>query len=426
MNSTYLAQTLGLASAAILATTGPASAQQAPPPPRPSQASRQAPAQRPTMMPRIPSLPVGASQPGGPLPGLTQTELANFGAGLDEFENAETPAGGLGPIFNDVSCVSCHNAGGTGGGSTVNVTRFGLRDANGFDPLEDLGGSLLQRQAIAPGAREIVPGQANVIAMRQSTPLFGLGLIEAIPDAAILENAKRPPVNGIRGRANQITDVVSGQVRTGRFGWKAQQATILAFSADAYVNEMGVTNRFFSKENAPNGDPDLLAKFDAVADPEDTVDPATGKADIDASADFMRFLAPPQPLPLSPSAIAGRGLFTSALTDCAVCHKPSMTTGPSPVAALSKKPVNLYSDLLVHDMGSLGDGITQGNVRGNEMRTAPLWGLRLSAPYLHDGRAPGIDAAIRAHDGEAAVSREKYLRLSPVQRQQMIDFLRSL
>jgi CxxC motif-containing protein (DUF1111 family) len=360
------------------------------------------------------------------LPGLTKTELANFGAGLDEFENAETPAGGLGPIFNDVSCVSCHNAGGTGGGSPVNVTRFGLRDANGFDPLDDLGGSLLQRQAIAPGAREIVPGQANVIAMRQSTPLFGLGLIEAIPDAAILANANRPPVNGIRGRANQITDVVSGQVRTGRFGWKAQQATILAFSADAYVNEMGVTNRFFPTENAPNGDPDVLAKFDSVADPEDEVDPATGKADIDASADFMRFLAPPQPLPLSPSATAGRGLFTGGLTDCAVCHKPSMTTGPSPVAALSKKTVNLYSDLLVHDMGRLGDGITQGTVTGNEMRTAPLWGLRLSAPYLHDGRAPSIDAAIRAHDGEAAGSREKYLRLSPTQRQQLIDFLRSL
>jgi CxxC motif-containing protein (DUF1111 family) len=421
MKPNDLASATGLAACLLVALMGSSSAA-----PRPTPPPTKMPSKRPTMMPRVPSLPPGAPQLGGPLPGLTKTELAAFGAGLDEFEHAEDAAGGLGPIFNHVSCVSCHNAGGTGGGSSVVVTRFGQLGANGFDPLESLGGSLLQSQAIVPAAQEVVPAQANVTAFRQSTPVFGLGLIEAIPDEAILHQANRPPINGIRGRANQVRDVVSGATRIGRFGWKAQQATVLAFSADAYLNEMGITNRFFPLENAPNGDQQLLAATDTIADPEDTTDPATGKADIDAAADFMRFLAPPLPLPPTPSSTAGRALFTSPLTDCAVCHTPTFMTGPNPVTALSRKPVNLYSDLLVHQMGSLGDGITQGTVTGKEMRTAPLWGLRLSAPYLHDGRAPSIDAAIRAHDGEAAGSRDKYLRLLPIQRQQLMDFLRSL
>ena len=237
-------------------------------------------AQRPRPIPRIISTPSGPTQPGDPLLGLTASELSSFGAGLDEFENVENSEGGLGPIFNNNSCVACHNAGGTGGGSPILVTRFGRDTAGKFDSLEALGGSLLQDHAIDPAVQEVIPAEANVTADRQSTPLFGLGLIEAIPDSTILQNAKRPSIDGIRGRAAMITDIATGRERVGRFGWKNQQATLLSFAGDAYLNEMGITNRLFPHENAPNGNFALLATYDTVADPEDTTDPVTGKAGI--------------------------------------------------------------------------------------------------------------------------------------------------
>jgi CxxC motif-containing protein (DUF1111 family) len=320
--------------------------------------------------------------------------------------------------------VACHNGPATGGSSPVFVTRFGAFINGVFDPLADLGGSLRQERAIAPPALEVVPPQANVVARRESTPLFGLGLIDAIPDATILRGVRVAPVNGVKGKAAIITDVASGDQRVGRFGWKAQQATVLAFAGDAYLNEMGITNRFFPTENAPNGNLALLAQFDKVADPEDTVDPATGKSDVDKVADFMELLGPPPPLPLSPAAAQGRNVFNQV--NCNLCHTPTMMTGANAVAALSNKPVNLYSDLLLHDMGSLGDGIVQSAAGAREMKTAPLWGLRASAPYLHDGRAPNVDAAIRAHDGEAKASRDQYNALSATARQQLLDFLLSL
>jgi CxxC motif-containing protein (DUF1111 family) len=384
----------------------------------------QSPSQRFKPAPRMATHANPAPVLGDPLPGLTPAQLLQFTEGLDEFEHEEDAAGGLGPIFNNISCVACHNSGGTGGASAILVTRFGRMENGIFDPLEALGGSLLQDNAIDDSILEMVPMAANVTASRQSTPLFGLGLIEAIPDEVILRNAMRPPVDGIRGRAAKITDVASGKIRVGRFGWKCQQADLLTFAGDAYLNEMGVTSRLFPEENAPNGDLAKLAVFDLVEDPEDTVDPATGRSDIDAAASFMRFLAPPQPLPMTASAQQGRLLFSQL--NCAVCHLPSMTTARSNVAALSHKQVNLYSDLLLHDMGSLGDGIVQADAGARELRTTPLWGLRASAPYLHDGRAPSIDAAIRAHDGEAKGSKERFLKLSIQQRQQLVDFLKSL
>ena len=368
--------------------------------------------------------PVGPAKFGDPLPGLTQEQLADFTAGGMEFQADESIEGGLGPIFNGPSCVTCHASGGVGGGVTVTVTRFG-RFVNGqFDPLDMLGGSLLQQKAIDVGAIEIVPNEATVIAHRNSTPVFGLGLIEAISDRDIQRGVPRQPIDGINGRAALVQYVVSGQQRVGRFGWKAQQATILAFAGDAYLNEMGVTSRFVPTENAPNGNAAALGAFDNVADPEDEPDPLTGKGAIDSAADFMRLLAPPPTVPLTPPAQAGRQIFQQL--NCTGCHTPSMTTGPSPIAALHFKPVPLYSDLLLHDMGLLGDGIAQGAAGPREMRTAPLWGLRVSAPYLHDGRAATIDDAIRVHDGEAQNPRERYLRLSPTQQQAVVAFLNSI
>ncbi len=363
-------------------------------------------------------------QTGGELAGLTAEQSRAFRDGLQAFRVQKTAATGLGPIFNNVSCVVCHSDGGPGGASPRNVTRFG-RNTNGvFDPLSSLGGSLLQNSAISAAASEVIPPQANVIVRRQSTPIFGAGLIEAIPETTLLQNEARPSVDGIRGRAARIVDVASGRSALGRFGWKAQQATLLSFSGDAFLNEMGITSRLFPTENAPNGKAAVLAQFDKVADPEATVDPLTGKSEVDRAADFMRLLAPPPTLVSSASAIAGSAIFKGI--GCAQCHLPSMTTGPNAIAALSQKQVFLYSDLLLHDMGTLGDGIAQGAAGTREMKTAPLWGLRLSAPYLHDGRAGTVDQAIRAHEGEGSVPRNRYNQLTPQQRQQLLDFLNSI
>ena len=361
---------------------------------------------------------------GQPLAGLTAAELAAFNEGGVEFRNVETVAGGLGPIFNDVSCVACHDAGGTGGASRRTVTRFG-RTVNGvFDPLDSQGGSLLQERSINRGIREVVPREANTVARRVTTPLFGAGLIEAIPDSTIVLGTLGRKPAGIAGKVSVVRDVVSGINRIGRFGWKAQAATLLAFSGDAYLNEMGITNRFFPTENAPNGNAALLARFDRVADVEDGIDPLDGKADIDRAADFMRLLAPPPRGPATASSVAGEAIF--ARLDCAVCHTPSMRTGRNVIAALSEKTVGLYSDLLIHDMGALGDGIAQGTAGARDMRTAPLWGLRSRPTWLHDGRANTIDQAVRGHAGEAQSSRDRYGALSAAERQQLLDFLNTL
>jgi CxxC motif-containing protein (DUF1111 family) len=230
--------------------------------------------------------------------------------------------------------------------------------------------------------------------------------------------------DGVKGRAAMITDITTGEVRVGRFGWKAQQATLLAFAGDAYLNEMGITSRFFPEENVPNGKFDVLAKYDKIADPEDTPDPDTGKSDVDMAADFMRLLAPTPTLPMNASATAGQGLFNSV--GCAVCHTPSMLSNTNDIPALSEKTVFLYSDLLLHDMGTLGDGIAQADAGPREMKTPPLWGLRFSPPYLHDGHATSVDSAIRGHAGEATAAKNRYQALSAAQRKQLLDFLNGL
>lgn len=406
----------------LLATVLTASAQL--PPPAASDRGQLRPPRR--HEPRARRLPPhhGPARFGDPLPGLTTAQKEAFATGLDEFLNEENAETGLGPIFNNVSCVSCHSAPATGGGSVQTVTRFGHAAGVAFDPLAELGGSLLQDKAIHPDALEIVPSEANVTALRQSTPLFGMGLIEAIPDGTIEGLAARPTRDGIAGRVSRITDVTTGDVRVGRFGWKAQQATLLAFAGDAYRNEMGITNRFFPTENAPNGDTARLAAWDRFADPEDEADPVTGRSDIDTAADFMRLLGAPPQKSMSAAAKAGWGVFRQV--GCDRCHEPVLMTGRNDIAALNRKAVPLFSDLLLHDMGALGDGIAQADAGAREMRTAPLWGLRASAPYLHDGRAPTVDAAIRAHDGEGASSRDRYIRLREMQRRQLLEFLNSI
>ena len=380
-------------------------------------------AQTPPPGPPPPPRPPAPGQTGGPLAGLTSAELAAFRAGLDTFRQAETVDSGLGPIFNDVSCIACHRAPVIGGMSLRTVTRFGLTTDGHFDPLTARGGSLLQQRAIDPAFREVVPREANTVARRLTTPVFGAGLIEAIPDATLLAAAAAPKPDGVGGRVSLVNDVTTGVQRVGRFGWKAQVATLLAFTADAYVNEMGITNRFFPEENAPNGNTALLERADQIQDPEDTPD-ASGKSDVDRAAAFMRLLAAPTRGPVTADANAGERVFTAL--NCTTCHTPALTTGPSTIAALSRKTVPLYSDLLLHDMGALGDGIAQGTAGPRDLRTAPLWGLGARPAYLHDGRTDSLDAAITAHDGEATAARARYTQLDATRRRQLLAFLRSL
>ncbi|MBN8419277.1 MAG: c-type cytochrome [Verrucomicrobia bacterium] len=384
------------------------------------------PSHRPQHPPHPHSPPPNGMRPqfGDALPGLTKAQMATFLDGKEDFEDTETEAGGLGPIFNRSSCVTCHNAPVTGGAGPINVTRFGRTENGVFNPLATLGGSLQQEMEINAVLHEVVPPEANVVAHRNSTPLFGLGLMEAIPDQEILRNVRRTPLDGVLGKVSRVADAATGKTLIGRFGWKAQQATLLSFAGDAYLNEMGITSRLFPVENAPNGNAQLLEQYDTVADPEDVVDPVTGRGDIDRVADYMRLLGAPPRMPPNNTAAMGRSVFQN--TGCAVCHVPLMMTGPHKIAALSQKEVWLFSDLLLHDMGTLGDGIAQGTADVRDMRTAPLWGLRASAPYLHDGRAQTVDEAIKAHDGEAKASKDRYLRLSKQQAQQLIDFLMSI
>jgi CxxC motif-containing protein (DUF1111 family) len=350
-----------------------------------------------------------------------------FRLGKVTFIETETVADGLGPIFNDVSCVACHFEGGAGGGSRTPVTRFG-RVLNGVhDALESLGGPLLQRRATRESLRERIPVEANTVVERITTPLFGAGLLEAVPDDTLRALASASKPDGVRGRAAEIVDPVSGKPRVGRFGWKAQHATLDAFAADAYLNEMGITSPVFPTENAPNGKTELIAQEDQTADPEDT-DSEAGKADFIRTAEFMRLLAPVARVsgsdPSSAAALNGEKVFGQI--GCVVCHTPSLKTGKSTVAALSEKSVPAYSDLLLHDMGALGDGLVQGAAGLREMRTAPLWGLRLRQRYLHDGRASTLELAVAAHDGEGKASRDRFQSLTPANREALLKFLRSL
>lgn len=325
---------------------------------------------------------------GDPLDGLTAGQLQAFENGRTSFGTPLDVAGGLGPIFNQVSCANCHNnpVGGPGG---TTVTRFGYDDGKGgFDPLTGLGGSLLQSGAIAPGASESIPAAANITAQRVTPSALGAGLIEAIPDADIVANETNPPSVNVSGRVHWVQPLEdpNGPQRAGRMGWKSQVATVLTFSADAALNEMGLTNRLIPTENAPNGDPAILAQYDTVADPEDGPD-ANGLDFIDRITNFQRYLAAPPQTPKS--GMTGETIFNNV--GCADCHVATWTTSndPSIEAAIRNKTIKPYSDFLVHDMGVGADFIGDGTATSQELRTPSLWGVRVRNAMWHDGRVVG-------------------------------------
>ncbi len=362
---------------------------------------------------------------GDPMPGLTADERGRFATGRTAFEAVETPEDGLGPVFNGDSCAACHNAGATGGGSALVETRFGTRTNGVFDPMPGKGGSLIQTTGIGvQGAcnfvGEVVPPEANVVAGRRTTPLFGLGLVDAVPDEAFVALARREArfTPQTAGRPNMVANVVTGGTSVGKFGWKSQVPSLLQFSGDAYLNEMGVTTPMFPDENCPQGNCALLA-----CDPVPGTDDADLE-DVDGFHDFMSMLAPPAPVRTALTLFGGEAVFEQV--GCESCHVRTLKSSVSDVPALSFKTFRPYSDFLLHDMGALGDGIPQGQATGREMRTAPLWGLHLMTTYLHDGRATTIRDAILAHDGQGRAARNRFAALSTDRQLRLIAFLKSL
>jgi len=372
---------------------------------------------------------VGPTQPnaGEPLAGLTSAQLAAFGEGRDEFTEVERAQDGLGPVFNGRSCAECHDQPAVGGTSRRMVTRFGARTGTIFDALTNLGGSLIQQNGIGPREGsphlfqgEVVPAAANVVARRRTTPLFGLGYVDATPDSdffALAQLQASRQRDGIAGRVSLVANISAGGNTVGKYGWKGQNPTLFQFAGDAYLNEMGITNPEFASENCPRGNCAELS-FNPRPDLNDTGD------GVRALTDFMRFLAAPPRGVVNADVNQGEAIFTRL--GCDECHVATLHTGASPIAALDHKVYHPYSDFLLHDMGTLGDGIEQNTARGRDMRTAPLWGLRFTNIYLHDGRAQTLDQAILQHDGEARASRDRFTQLSDDEKEKLRGFLRSL
>ena len=365
--------------------------------------------------------------PGDPLPGLTPVEFEEFVLGLDDFLEVEDAEEGLGPAYNNTSCAGCHNVPAIGGIAPMTTTRAGIREPDGaYRDVEPGRGSLFQIFSIPTHAcQSVIPPEANVIVKRVPVPLFGAGLIEAIPDATLEALADPGDLDrdGVSGRAPIVLDLLTGEPRVGRFGWKSQRATLLDFGADAYRNEMGITNDLFPAELTFRLSARQLALCDETPDPEDVAEPSTGRRGIDNFESFMRLLAPPARGPLSRLVTLGRQVFEAI--GCAACHAPALTTGPSSNPLFDRRPVPLFSDLLLHDVGT-GDGIRQAGAEPGEIRTPPLWGLRFRRPLLHDGSAATAVEAVRRHANEATLAREGFERLSPADREALAAFLHSL
>jgi CxxC motif-containing protein (DUF1111 family) len=365
--------------------------------------------------------------PGDPLPGITSGDFEEFRLGLEDFTEVETAEEGLGPAFNGSSCAVCHSVPTIGGAGVVAEVRAARRDERGeFVELVPTSGSLFQIFSIPTHTcQPIIPPEANVISRRVPIPLFGAGLVEAIPDETLLalDDAGDRDRDGISGKAAIVTDIATGHRRVGRFGWKAQHATLLAFGADAYRNEMGITNDLFPDELAFGITREQMKLCDRIPDPEDRPDRRTRRRGIDNFEAFMKFLAPAGRGPIDDAARAGEVLFGAV--GCAACHVPSLQTGPSANAVFHHKVVPLFSDLLLHDVGT-GDGIRQEAAEPHEFRTPALWGLRLRRPLLHDGTAATIEDAIAAHGNEAASARSRFMAISPDQRAALLGFLKSL
>lgn len=414
------------------------------------------------------------------------TDPVAFSEALEAFNAVEGDADGVGPIFNERGCGVCHSLGAVGGAGDQVEQRFGRLVNGRFDSMASVGGSLRQLFSIDPftpentsnscdpGSDDARPNGATIFAGRLTTPLFGLGLVDSLPDSSFDLLASRQP-GSIRGIVNRVTTLLpnpldpsqsEGGVRVGRFGWKANVSNLGEFSADAYLNEMGITtdscingevNTAFATENradrsptndAINGCPDDLlpgvddslaretnnCTTDAEGHPEEVHEL---QDDVGLFTFFMANLAAPPALPIrrGSSADRGRKLFNSAKLQCSGCHRSDADVFVS--TALGGVPEGIqfapYSDFLLHDMGTLGDGIGADGDREavtRRMRTAPLWGLRFRDKLLHDGRVTSVAAAIREHDGgrhgQGTRAARAFRALSASEQKDLLAFLKTL
>jgi CxxC motif-containing protein (DUF1111 family) len=371
------------------------------------------------------------------------TDNATFAADEAVFMEVDDISNGLGPIFNARSCSDCHNSPNVGAYSQVTELRVGHRDAHGnfVSPTISINDgansvpnrSLVNDRSICVQAAERVPGSETIHALRATTNTLGDGFVEAIDSntlLAISQNQPRQSGGRIAGEFIQVPlSEAPGQLRGGRFGWKNQQASLLSFAADAYVNEQGITSRL-----QPT---DTTSVCKTTTDPEDH-EGADGLADIDHFARFMRASqAPPRDAALAATAdaIAGAAIFHSI--GCDICHVSSITTAPAGTAinggnfivppSLGGKTIHPFSDFLLHNIGT-GDGIVQNGPpdTANKMRTAPLWGMRAKSRLMHDLLSMTRNEAIMRHAGEATGVTNSYRALTSTQKNQLMVFLNSL
>src|SRR5580658_1735306 len=375
--------------------------------------------------------------------GIAEPPGDTFALDQAQFERRHDPSTGLGPVFNGTSCVECHNNGVAGAASQFTEQRVGHLDANGnfVNPTITInegastitGRAIVNDRSICPQAQEHIPDTETIRTFRAVLNTLGDGFVEAVGDQTFLAIAAGQPAlsNGmIQGEAIQVPIFEApGQTGVGKFGWKDQDPTILSFSGDAYLNEMGVTNRLKPK--------DVTSVCKVTTDPEDTPD-ALGMADIDHFAQFIRGTrVPPRDtvLAATPDAIAGQSLFNSV--GCATCHVSTMTTAApgTPLnggtytvpAALGNKIFHPYGDFLLHNVGT-GDGIVQAGPAdtANKLRTAPLWGLHIKSRFMHDNASMTLGDSIQRHGGEAGGVIGNFNSLTSPQQQQLITFLKSL
>lgn len=361
------------------------------------------------------------------------TDQAAYNADRATFEERDEIEDGLGPVYNAQSCAECHQSPITGGISQVTVLRAGHRDAMG-NFVDAPGGSLVHDRAIDARIQEVVTPEENIRTFRTSLNTLGDGFVEAIDDRTIEDIARNQPRQSgglINGQVIRVPVLEApGITRVGRFGWKNQHASLLSFSADAYLNEVGITSYLAQTENTSWGR--SVTEYDKVADIEDT------DHDIDVFARFMRATQAPardDALAATPDARAGAQLFGQI--GCAICHVPNIVTAPAGTSfaggsfivppALGNKMIHPFSDFLLHDVGT-GDGIVQngGQSTANKLRTPPLWGVRTRNRLMHDGLSLTYDDAIRRHRGEADMVIRRFMGLSDLQQRQLIRFLRSL
>ena len=358
---------------------------------------------------------------------------------LAVFEEREGIDEGLGPVYNAQSCAECHQNPVTGGISQIAELRAGHQDVFG-NFVDAPGGSLINDRAIDAQIQERVGGAETIRTLRVSTNVLGAGFVEAISNNTLIAIANAQPGQSSGVIAGQVINVPlserPGQVRVGRFGWKNQHASLLSFSGDAYLNEMGITSRLNPTENTSVGR--SVAAFDDVPDPEDVPDPGEDEADIDLFTTFMRATkAPPRDTALAATAaaVAGSTLFNQI--GCNICHVRDITTAPAGTlinggaftvpAALGNKIIHPFSDFLLHNIGT-GDGIVQngGQSTANKLRTMPLWGTRTRDRHMHDGLSLTFTDAILRHAGEARNVTAAFRALSGTQQNNLIVFLQSL